>query len=68
VRAAALAWRNGLAALLAGIIGFSLVRGRSDIGGLADPYGVVVGALLLGALVIGIVAALYLLRAPTAAH
>jgi hypothetical protein len=63
VRASALAWRNGLAALLVGIIGFSLVRGRSDISSLESPYTVIVGVLLLGALVTGIVAALFLLRA-----
>ena len=35
VRAAATAWRNGLAGLLAAMLGFSLVKGRSDIGTLA---------------------------------
>lgn len=63
VRAAATAWRNGLAALLAGLLGFSLVKGRSDIGELAAPWHVIVGVLLLGALVAGTYGALRLLWA-----
>ncbi|MGH3900927.1 MAG: hypothetical protein ACRDTA_22320 [Pseudonocardiaceae bacterium] len=63
VRAAALAWRNGVAGLLAGLIGFSLVKGRSDIGELAEPFDVIVGVLLLAALLTGTIAALLLLRA-----
>jgi hypothetical protein len=63
VRAAALAWRNGIAALLAGLVGFGLVKGRTDIGELAAPYDAVVGVLLLAALISGIAAALWLLRA-----
>lgn len=63
VRAAAVAWRNGLAGLLAAIAGFSLIRGRSDISQLARPWDVVVGLLLLGALITGGGAALLLLRA-----
>jgi hypothetical protein len=53
VRAAAVAWRNGLAGLLAGLLGFSLVKGRSDVSQLAWPWNVAVGVLLLAALMIG---------------
>jgi hypothetical protein len=63
VRAAALAWRNGAAGLLAGLVGFGLIRGRTDVGQLAAPYDVVVGILLVLALASGTVAALLLLRA-----
>ena len=63
VRAAALAWRNGVAGLLAGLLGFSLIRGRNDVTALQQPYGALVGVLLLLALVSGGVAAFLLLRA-----
>jgi hypothetical protein len=63
VRAMALAWRNGLGALLAGLIGFGLVKGRTDVGSLASPYGVVVGVLLVLALLAGGIAAILVLRA-----
>ncbi|MEU7673731.1 hypothetical protein AB0C42_02825 [Micromonospora taraxaci] len=63
VRTAALAWRNGLGALLAGVLGFSLVKGRADISGLASPWAVLVGALLLASLLAGAYAAVRLLRA-----
>ncbi len=63
VRAAALAWRNGVGALLAGLIGFGLLKGRTDVGQLASPYDVVVGLLLLAALLAGTAAAALLLRA-----
>jgi hypothetical protein len=63
IRASALAWRNGLGALLAGLVGFGLVRGRSDVTQLATPYAVVVGSLLLAALVTGSAAALMVMRA-----
>ncbi|WP_156325884.1 hypothetical protein [Nonomuraea sp. SBT364] len=53
VREAALAWRNGLAGLLAGLLGFGLIRGRSDVSQLAAPYDAVVGLLLLAALLAG---------------
>ncbi|MDH6215349.1 hypothetical protein M2283_002653 [Streptomyces pseudovenezuelae] len=53
VREAALAWRNGLAALLAALLGFSLVKGRSDVGQLTDRWAAAVGLLLLAALVCG---------------
>ncbi|MDW8807335.1 hypothetical protein P1P68_21725 [Streptomyces scabiei] len=63
VRAAALAWRNGVGALLAGLIGFGLLKGRTDVGQLASPYDAVVGLLLLAALLAGSAAAVLLLRA-----
>ncbi len=63
VRAAALAWRNGVAGLLAALVGFGLIRGRNDINALAPPYDVVIGVLLLLALISGTVASLLLLRA-----
>ena len=65
VREAALAWRNGLAALLAGLIGFGLVKGRSDISDLTSGWAAAVGVLLLTALVAGAAAAMWLM---TAAH
>lgn len=63
IRAAATQWRNGLAGLLVALIGFSLIRGRSDIGELTTSAAAVVGVLLLFALLIGAASALYLLRA-----
>lgn len=63
VRESALAWRNGLAALLTGLVGFGLLRGRSDIGSLAAPYAAGVGAMLLLALLCGGAGGLSLLRA-----
>ena len=47
VRAAALAWSKGMAAVLAGLLGFSLVKGRTDVGSLSGGYALIVGALLL---------------------
>ncbi|WP_405910808.1 hypothetical protein OG742_45975 [Streptomyces sp. NBC_00828] len=63
VREAALAWRNGLAALLAGLIGFGLVKGRSDVSGLQQFFAVTVGVLLLAALIVGTAGALWLMSA-----
>jgi hypothetical protein len=63
IRATATAWRNGLGALMAGLVGFGLVRGRQDVGLLAPPYDAVAGALLLGALLSGAAGASWLLRA-----
>lgn len=63
VRAAALAWRNGLGGLLVALVGFSLIRGRSDVSTLAPGWGVLVGLLLLAALLAGVAGALALLRA-----
>jgi hypothetical protein len=47
VRAAALAWSKGMAAVLAGLLGFSLIKGRTDVGSLSGGYALIVGALLL---------------------
>ncbi|WBB54145.1 hypothetical protein [Verrucosispora sp. WMMD573] len=63
VRTAALAWRNGLGGLLVALIGFSLIRGRSDVSTLAPGWGALVGVLLLAAIVAGVAGALALLRA-----
>lgn len=63
VRAGALAWRNGLGALLAGLIGFGLIKGRTDVGQLASGYAIMVGALLLAALMVGGAGAALLMRA-----
>jgi hypothetical protein len=63
VRSAATQWRNGLAGLLVALIGFSLIRGRSDISELKPAAAAVVGVLLLLALLVGASGALYLLRA-----
>src|SRR5512142_960470 len=63
VREAATAWRNGLGALLAALIGFGLVKGRSDVGQLAPGWAAAVGVVLLLALAAGAIGALLLLRA-----
>ncbi|MFC4049870.1 hypothetical protein ACFOY4_09270 [Actinomadura syzygii] len=63
VRAAALAWRNGLGALLAGLLGFGLVKGRTDVGQLDERWAATVGVVLLLALIAGTSGALLLLRA-----
>ncbi|UXI81496.1 hypothetical protein N6Q81_27325 [Streptomyces vinaceusdrappus] len=63
VREAAHAWRNGLAGLFVGLLGFGLVKGRTDVSKLAPPYGALVGAALLLSLLCGTVAVLHLLRA-----
>ena len=63
VRAHSAAWRNSLAGLLAALVGFSLIRGRSDIGQLAASWAAGVGALLLAALIAGAIGALSLVRA-----
>ncbi|MFJ1871124.1 hypothetical protein [Streptomyces chartreusis] len=58
-----MAWRNGLGALLVGLVGFGLLKGRSDIGTAAGPYAITAGMVLLLALTAGAAAALLLLRA-----
>ncbi|MGH3898685.1 MAG: hypothetical protein ACRDTA_10620 [Pseudonocardiaceae bacterium] len=63
VRTAAVAWRNGLGTLLAGLVGFSLIKGRSDVSTLAGTAAVAVGILLLLALAAGAAGAFKLLRA-----
>ncbi|MFH8773876.1 hypothetical protein ACIF83_37175 [Streptomyces sp. NPDC085866] len=62
-REAALAWRNGLAALFVGLLSFGLIKGRTDVGKLASPYDALVGGALLLCLVFGTLGALLLLRA-----
>jgi hypothetical protein len=63
VRAAAAAWRTGLAGLLVALTGFSLVKGRAEVGELAYGWSVAVGILLAAAIVTGVCAALAILRA-----
>ncbi|MEU7802508.1 hypothetical protein AB0B10_24930 [Micromonospora arborensis] len=63
VRQAATAWRNGLGALLAALIGFGLIKGRSDVSQLSPGWAVTVGVLLFAALLAGAVGALLLIRA-----
>jgi hypothetical protein len=63
IRANALAWRNGLGAVLAALIGFSLIKGRSDITQLDPRWAVLAGLALVAAFTVGAMAALSLLRA-----
>jgi hypothetical protein len=63
VRAAAAAWRNGLAGLLTALAGFSLVKGQSDISQLAVTWAIAAGAALLAAFLGGAAGALLLIRA-----
>ncbi|MGW1037139.1 hypothetical protein ACWD4Z_33715 [Streptomyces antibioticus] len=63
VRETATAWRNGLGALLAGLIGFSLIKGRNDVGQLAPAWSATAGILLAAALTVGAAGAFCLLRA-----
>ena len=63
VRAGALAWRNGLGALLAGLISFGLIKGHSDISQLDPVYAAAVGCLLLASLTAGAAAAVLIMRA-----
>ncbi|WP_052391041.1 hypothetical protein [Streptomyces sp. NRRL B-24484] len=63
VRTAAVAWRNALGAPFVALIGFGLVKGRSDVS-LIDPvWAAAVGVLLLAAFGSGVIAALSLIRA-----
>lgn len=63
IRTAALAWRNGIGALLVGLVGFGLVKGRTDVSELARPWDAIVGGLLLVALGVGSAAAWLMMRA-----
>jgi hypothetical protein len=63
VRETATAWRNGLGALLVALVGFGLIKGRTDVGQLATGWGVWVGVMLLAALTMGAIGALLLIRA-----
>jgi hypothetical protein len=72
VRSAAASWRNGLAGLLTALLGFGLIKGRSDVSELDTLWAAVVGCLLAAALTCGAVGALALMRAangrPAVAH
>jgi hypothetical protein len=63
VRSTALAWRNGAAAGVAGLLGFGLIRGRSDIADLARPFSIAAGCLLMLAIGAGGFSAFLFLRA-----
>lgn len=63
VREAAGAWRNGLGGLLVALVGFSLIKGRSDVSQLAESWAAGVGIFLLAALIAGATGALLLIRA-----
>ncbi|MDW4907087.1 hypothetical protein RB628_17460 [Streptomyces sp. ADMS] len=63
VRTVATVWRTALGALLAGLVGFSLVKGRSDVSQLATGWSAAAGILLLAALACGAAGAVSLLRA-----
>ncbi|WP_431947572.1 hypothetical protein [Micromonospora marina] len=63
IRDGAVAWRNGLGALLAGLLGFSLIKGRSDVSQVRPSYAIAVGLLLLAALIVGGIAAAFVMRA-----
>lgn len=63
VREAATAWRNSLGGLLVALAGFSLIKGRSDVGELEASWGTAVGFLLLAAIIAGAAGALLLIRA-----
>ncbi|MER6202586.1 hypothetical protein ABT234_35100 [Streptomyces sp. NPDC001586] len=63
LRAAALGWRNAAGVLMAGLVGFGLVKGRTDVGQLAKPWAAGVGVLLLVALICGACGAYLLNRA-----
>lgn len=63
MREAATAWRNGLGGLLVALVGFSLIKGRSDVSQLSRSWAAWVGLLLLAALIAGASGALLLIRA-----
>lgn len=61
VRATAERWARGLGAVLAALVGFSLLKGRSDVGQLASSWAALVGITLLLSVVTGAVAVFALL-------
>ncbi|WP_329285588.1 hypothetical protein [Streptomyces sp. NBC_00691] len=63
IRAAATGWRNAAGVLMAGLVGFGLVKGRTDVGQLEPAWAAAVGFLLLAALVCGAWGAYLLNRA-----
>ncbi|MFE9093653.1 hypothetical protein [Streptomyces sp. NPDC007264] len=62
-RKAAQAWSHGLAGLFVGLLGFSLIKGRTDVSKLATPYAVGVAVALALSLLCGASGAYCLLRA-----
>lgn len=63
VRQAAHDWRNGAGALVAGILSFSLIKGKSDLAEVAEGWAVFAGALLALSLLLGLSASFLILRA-----
>lgn len=63
IRAAGVMWRNGLGALLAALVSFGLLKGRSDVSQLQPTWAAAVGIVLLTAILAGAIGALSLLRA-----
>ena len=63
VRARAQGWAKGAAGVTVGILGFGLIKGRTDVGVLATTPGIAVGILLLAALSLGGLAAYLFVRA-----
>jgi hypothetical protein len=63
VRLASASWGKGVAAAVAGVVGFSLIKGRSDVSELTPAAGIAVGALLLGTLIVGCTSVYLLMRA-----
>ncbi len=63
VREAAHSWRIGLGGLLLALVGFSLIRGPSEVDKVEPPWNVVIGCLLLGSLATGAYGAYRLLSA-----
>ncbi|MEV7324587.1 hypothetical protein [Streptomyces sp. NPDC093970] len=63
IRASATGWRNAIGVLMAGLVGFGLVKGRTDVGQLEQTWAAVVGGLLLAGLVSGAWGAYLLNRA-----
>ncbi|WP_216916703.1 hypothetical protein [Nocardia noduli] len=63
VRAMADNWRKGIAGLLVAVIGFSLIRGRTDLDRLDQRWAIAVAALLAATLIIGGFAAYRILGA-----
>lgn len=63
IRKKATNWGKGVGAMLGAVLGFSLIKGPSDISRLETFWSIAAGALIAVALVAGIIAALKLLRA-----
>jgi NADH:ubiquinone oxidoreductase subunit 5 (subunit L)/multisubunit Na+/H+ antiporter MnhA subunit len=62
-RTRAASWSKGIGALLAAGLTFSLIKGRSEVNDLAQPYAVAVGVLLALGILLAMVTAFYLFRA-----